>query len=99
MIGVLYVILCFLSNWVYTYFFAVTTIAFEFNNTVDFCIKSVISTTANVFTWIDFRTALTVKNRSTRYELTVCTFSTKTFGLRVTTVLCTTYTFFRREEL
>ncbi len=57
-----------LSYRIYAHFFAVTAETFEFNSSVDFSKKSVISSAAHVFTWVDFRSALTVKDRSACYD-------------------------------
>src|SRR3954452_23127405 len=52
----------FLSCWINADFFTVTTKTFEFYNAVDFRKKSVVASTAYVFTWINLCTALTVKD-------------------------------------
>ncbi len=80
-------------------FLAVLADALELYGAVDKSEKSVIGTTANVVARVDVGTALLNEDVTSEYELTVCTFYAKSLGLRVTTVVGGTLTFFMRKEL
>src|SRR5699024_12322090 len=60
-----------LCNWIDAYFLAIPTEALKLDHSVDFSKQRIVSTTANIFTRIYFRTALAEENRSTGYKLTV----------------------------
>src|SRR5699024_2869231 len=68
-----------LCNWIDAYFLAIPTEALKLDHSVDFSKQRIVSTTANIFTRIYFRTALAEENRSTGYKLTVPSFGTKSF--------------------
>ena len=60
---------------------------------------NIITTASNVNTWVNLCSALSVKNVTSFYKLSVCSFRTKSLGLRITSVLCGTNTFLMCEEL
>ena len=69
------------SDWVNRNLFLIATFAFEAYYAFNFSEQSIVSTTSNVHTWVDVSTALTVKDRSTCYSLSISCFSSKTFCL------------------
>src|SRR5690606_37126027 len=92
-------VLSFLGNGIYAHFFAVAYVAFKSYNTVDFCIKSIVSASANVRSRVNFCSPLTVQNGTACHKLTVSTLCAKALGNGVTTVLGRTYSLFRCEKL
>ena len=52
-------------DWVNRYLFLIATFTFEAYNAFYFSVKSVISTTTYVSSWVDFCTTLAVKDRTT----------------------------------
>ena len=56
------VILCFLSFRIYANFLFVAAITLKAYDAVNFREKSIVTTATNVFTWVNFRSALTIKD-------------------------------------
>ncbi|SIB49619.1 Uncharacterised protein [Mycobacteroides abscessus subsp. abscessus] len=69
--------LSFLSSWINAHLLAVTAYTLELDNSVHFREKSIVASASNVHSRVDLCTALTVKDRTAGYELTVCTLSAK----------------------
>ena len=68
--------------------------SFEFNISVDLSEQSIISTDTNVVARVELGSSLSYENASCTYVLTSTNLQSKSFRLRVTAVLGTTYSFF-----
>ena len=68
-------------------------------NAIYKCEQCIITATFNVNTWVNLCSALSVKDITSFYKLSVCSLGTKSLRLRISTILCRTNTFFMSEKL
>ena len=71
----------------------------ELNGSINECKKSIIGTDTYIVAGMDLSAALSNKNVTSKYSLTVSLLYTETLGLGITSVLSRTYALLVGEEL